>query len=1822
MLAFFSILALVSSVFASEVVDYWPKGLVPLETRHAKIIFATDQVKSEEVGVELKSSPLKVSGINLKNCRWDTRRLLHCKFASSLSADTSYELSSGTFKGKFQTIGLFLADYRETLTDKKFRLQLNFSQKIPKQQLKLAVRCEGNPIQHFVGELTEKGQFSLPIVAPTDRVCGFMFPEGVKSANGAAHKVPGEWLLRAGLPLPSQDEQYYVALRGLSCGHASKWDVVQEMQKGVTMPIITCTYGETLRLTLAENTHPVGLSLGQDKLVKDQWGYYSLVIPNTAPASFTVMARDPKKPHLSTGYIVRVMPPELRDAPYAELVDDKAYLESTKPYLTQLNHRATPLVEIAAKRLDDADDILQAVKVPGYSYERRKPLRDMPEGQTFSLAVDGSEGFKSGIDLARLKDFGAGIWWVQSVVSTPALSNEESQFEGESADRTSVAVLQFSDIGLHVKRGLKGSLVWAFRLSSGKPLSDAEIFISQKDSAVSVGETNKDGTLFVPQEKILEEEGVVIARKKDEWVALPLNYMTSSGISSWDYGYGGLTLADLEWAFDAIPSNPLLRPGESGAVKIFARKSGLKGPEMAELKATPFELLDPRGEKIAHGNLDFNSYGTAMLDFKLKADAATGKYQLKINNGVVLEPFSVEVFTTPTLKISVDQLVKTRAPLNVTGLAEFMVGGGVQNAKGEAMLVVRTLRFNPPSSSPYAHFDFADYNTYSSTDLMGQVSFVTDKEGRFKANFDRLDLPDYGTLIAEATVTDGDGMTISGRTEKAVSKRGWFAGANLEGYVVERGQSAKPQAVVLDTEGKPLAGVKLRFSMKRRTWNTVRRLGSGNVYYYDSELKEENAGSCEVVSTLASVGCDLPVKDEGSYLITLSSSHKGQTGSERQMHFWVPGPNSWAWAPRHNHDRIDVKPEKTSYEFGEKARFLVQSPYAEGEALVTVERYGVIRHEVVKFKGGFWTYELPLEDSAYVPGVYVSVVLLKGRTGEKFEGGVDLGRPSFKMGYAQIQVAKTPTILKVTAATEKRYSPRDEVEVKLNVKDWKDRKVDGELAVTVVDDAVLQLVPNYRSFFEVMDTFYHVKGLGVWNYQTLTRLIGRRSFGKKGAVAGGGGGDSVADVRANFKSVAHWEPALKVEDGVARFKFKLPDNLTTWRVIAVAVDDKNRFGEGETTFKAVLPLMLTPFFPPFLRVGDQFTAAFGVQNATENKVSAALTAKLTNLNPETVEMEREVATGVRELLNFDFKTVNAGPAVVEARVKAGKDQDAVRISVPIKPDEGVRHVSGELIPLSGVQSLDFSTNQKALPGSIKLRVYFTKSLLDGLDEAFRYVVHYPYGCWEQKTTGALFLTEYKEMEPYLAEFKFDEKQGDARKSIQNYLDSASDYQRADGSMGYYPGDYQGDPYLTVFTGHAFGVYKKAGFTIAPTVEEKLKNRLLAMKDHEGSMGSFTEFKDSMQAFIASILVELKDAQGAKLAAKLYPRRSKMDLFGQGMLLKALPVGSKEANALKEELLKKAKSQGSSVSFTEKMPDTAKHWLYSERRGQCVIVDALLGHGVNEALAAKMVHGLTPDKRTARWGNTQENYFCFQTFRHYARLFESTAKSGEIAWSMGPDSKTIAVKRLEQPKIEYEEAALKANPKARAELKSGEKAYIHTRLMWSTSGADAVATASGFALEKNVAVKRGNAWVPLTGKVWTVKKGEQVRVTLNIRGSHDRYKVGVSDPIPAGWRAINPRLATSSLAALVAAGVDGESEAREEYDWWDWDVRDGFGASDMRESAVQFFADYLDAGKNYRLEYLAQVTTEGEFALPATIVEEMYNEEIRATTGAVRVRVTE
>jgi hypothetical protein len=142
---------------------------------------------------------------------------------------------------------------------------------------------------------------------------------------------------------------------------------------------------------------------------------------------------------------------------------------------------------------------------------------------------------------------------------------------------------------------------------------------------------------------------------------------------------------------------------------------------------------------------------------------------------------------------------------------------------------------------------------------------------------------------------------------------------------------------------------------------------------------------------------------------------------------WIRGKDRM-WFPVEDSDRIDVLPEAPRYEPGQTARFQVRMPFAEATALVTIEREGVGEARVVRLSGVEPVIELPVRRE-WAPNVFVSVLAVRGRAGDvRPTATVDLGRPAFKLGIAEIQVGWRAHELAVTVTTPRpSYAVRETV---------------------------------------------------------------------------------------------------------------------------------------------------------------------------------------------------------------------------------------------------------------------------------------------------------------------------------------------------------------------------------------------------------------------------------------------------------------------------------------------------------------------------------------------------------------------------------------------------------------------------------------------------------------------------------------------------------------------------------------------------------------------------------------------------------------------------
>src|SRR3954467_11347058 len=132
---------------------------------------------------------------------------------------------------------------------------------------------------------------------------------------------------------------------------------------------------------------------------------------------------------------------------------------------------------------------------------------------------------------------------------------------------------------------------------------------------------------------------------------------------------------------------------------------------------------------------------------------------------------------------------------------------------------------------------------------------------------------------------------------------------------------------------------------------------------------------------------------------------------------------------------------------------------------------------------------------------------------------------------------------------------------------------------------------------------------------------------------------------------------------------------------------------------------------------------------------------------------------------------------------------------------------------------------------------------------------------------------------------------------------------------------------------------------------------------------------------------------------------------------------------------------------------------------------------------------------------------------------------------------------------------------------------------------------------------------------TYRAGDLVRVTLQFYLPKERRYVAVTDPLPAGFEAVESWFATT--AASLAARQDDQGQSEDE--WFAWWQHGGFDHVERYDDRVQLFATRLSEG-HHEFSYVVRATTAGTFRTAPARGEEMYEPEVFGRTATTVIDV--
>ncbi len=1506
-------------------------------------------------------------------------------------------------------------------------------------------------------------------------------------------------------------------------------------------------------------------------------------------------------------------------------------------------------------RLDPANLVPRIVELEKKSFQ----LLPTGNGTPRRLTVQPDAIQSHGLDLQPvLSRTGTGLVWAGLQPGDPIAQSKPYDRDPSST------IVQVTNLGITVKDSPQSTLVFVTRLDNGEPVTDAQISIIGVDNKqLWHGATGKDGVALAPTLALRDPEDwsklsfVVTAEKNGDLAYVVSNW--NEGIEPWEFGNPfSLWEAKDILRGSVFTDRGVYKPGEEVHVKAIVRTDTPTGIRLMKTGAPlDISVRDSRNKEVDRRSVTINKWGNAEWTWTVPAEATLGNYSITAllpgaerpegNDVTERRPrgewlqqvhgsFLVAAYRKPEFRVDATLAAEPAlagSTLRGTLNARYLFGSAM-GSRPVRWSVTRDPDFSVPAAVtekfPDDKFQFGYYPRVDrSVDsrIAGDAATLTPDGKLTVAVPSTKDVDFTYRYTFEGDVEDVSRQHVANRTSTVVYPAPWFIGLKRPDYFASVDTGTSVDVVAVDPKGVIVPNVTVTLTLVRIQWNSVRRSEGSGYYSWDTERVEEKAGEWTITTAAAPVTQKIPIAEGGSYMLrAIAKDNAGHT-TRTESWFYGLGKGYTAWE-RFDHNRITLEPEKKTWKPGERARVMIQSPWETATALLTIEREGIRHYERFNLTSTQQTIEVPITE-ADIPNVYVSVLLVRGRTSkDPGQDGSDPGKPTFRLGYTELHVEDAVKRLAVKVAADRaEYRPANAAKISVAVNDAAGKPAAGEVTLWAVDYGVLSLT-DYRAP-DVLRSVYQEKNLQVMTEDSRERIISRRVITPKGAGEGGGGGaeNGAANVRRDFRPLAFWLGSVETDkSGKATRTITLPESLTTYRIMAVASDPASRFGAGEAEFKVNKPVTLLAAFPRFLSLGDR--ASFGgvVTNTLTSGGDATVTIR--SLDPAVLTFQGSATTTIKlaangtEPIRFDATARGVGTARVQMTVKMGDQSDAFEMTLPVSAPAPLEANAafGDASDAPSIEKLAVPAG--ALPGLGGLEVNLSSTALVGLGEGARYLADYPYGCAEQKSSAALALILAADLGNAFAMGRIAPTE--YRAKAKTLLADLPRYQCADGGFGYWPGGCLiGDAYLTTYILHVMKIGSDFGLpSDDPVVARALDFLDNAMKQAPPTQVQWQPIWGAMQAYGAKVLTEYKrneDSNITRLAAYV----DRLPIFSLSHLADAMAASPNRSPRYPEVIrrLTNALRVEGDQAHVEEIDNDLLYWLWnSNTRATAIVLDGFVRRGDDAVMVQRLVRWLLAARRDGRWRNTQENAMALGSLVSYYKTFESEPPNMTATVAIGSTtagtatfkgrSTTAQTVRLAMPDLIRQVAAGAERDLTVTRTGTGH-VYYSARLQFALAEPPP-AVDQGILVERRY--EKFNENGPSGPASTSFAAGDLIRVTLALTIPKERLYVAVTDTMPAGVEAVDSWFRTT--ASDLAKDASAQPEDRS---WFARFRRGGFDHVEKFDDRVVLFATRLSEGR-HEFSYLVRATTSGTFTVAGTRAEEMYAPEVYGRSTPVVVEI--
>jgi len=1432
--------------------------------------------------------------------------------------------------------------------------------------------------------------------------------------------------------------------------------------------------------------------------------------------------------------------------------------------------------------------------------------------------------------------------------------------------------VQITNIGLDAFVDHTEMVVWATDLLTGAPLANVTI---KPGTDTMIDKTDQTGVAKFD----LPYEGIpfLVAEKGDD-----LAFMPPSSYYWSDSGWTRRSLVDeLRWY--VWDDRQMYKPGEEVYLKGWMRRIGtdesgdvkLVGNQVSQVS---YQVIGPQGNEYATGQADVNSLGGFDFHFSLPENANLGYTQVIINpigslsgisNNNYYHQIQIQEFRRPEFEVSARNettgpyFVGDHAILAVE--ANYYAGGPLPNADTNWYVMSSATNYQPLNWSDFSFgywtpWWFYDYYYQDNGTTGESYSGVTDASGNhyLRMDFQSMENPRAYSVIAEGTVFDVNRQAWTGSTSLTVHPANLYVGMRTERYFVEMGEPLELDLIVTDLDGNTVVDRPINVEAARLEWK-----------YKDGRWQEVEVDiqACVVGSTDEAVSCEFETPRGGRYQLTAVVMDAEGRKNQSRMTRWVSGGER---PPSRDveQEQVNLIPNQEIYQPGDVAEILVQAPFSNAEGLLTISRNGIISTESFTMDGSSQTLQIPIEER-YIPNLYVKVDLV-GSTARTDDQGKELEgappRPAFATGQINLSIPPLQRTLDLLVEPrEDKLEPGENTWLDVTVRDASGEPLSGvELAVVVVDEAILGLTGYQLS--DPLSVFYATRPADTSSYYTRSsillanpgalldqaadeiRAMPQSTTVMEGEVMeealapalemadadmaakgmGMDNGSTVGEtiqIRIDFNPLATFAPEVRTNsNGKAVVKVSLPDNLTRYRVMVVAVDESgNQFGSGESSITARLPLMVRPSAPRFLNFGDQFEMPVVLQNQTDEQMEVEVIIQASNLQLDgEMAMKVQIPANDRIEVRFPMSAEMAGDAKFRVAATSGDFADAAAGEMPVYTPATTEAFATYGVLDDGAVIQPIARPTDVFPQFGGLEISTSSTALQALTDAVMYLYSYPYECSEQMASRILGIAALRDvLSAFEAEGMPNPQEMEDR--VARDLEMLSIIQNYDGGFPYWRRGQESIPYNTIHVAHSLARASQKGFEVSEDMWYMVLGYLENIENYYPYW--YSEYTRNTLSSYALYVRDLMDDPDPAKARDLFTRSGfdHISMAGIGWIWQVLvddPDSLSELESIRTWVANRVVETPGAANFTTYYDDQTYLLLSSDRKTDAVMLDTMIADNPDSDLIPKLVTGLLAHRTRGRWGSTQDNVFVLLALDRYFNIYESVEPefvariwlgdtyAGEheyVGYSTERHLTEVPMGYLVDTDQEQQDLIISKEGPGRLYYRLGLK-YAPTDLQLDPLEMGFVVQREYEAVDDPADVKR------LEDGTWVIKAGARVRVRITMVADNRRYHVALVDPLPAGLEIINPALAVSGSIPQDPDSSDSS------YGWWWW-WGPWYEHQNMRDERAEAFTSLLWDGV-FEYTYVARATTPGIFVVPPAKAEEMYSPEVFGRSGSDRVIV--